>query len=151
MIVLDASVWVSWFLPNDTNHAATVPWMRATLIAATPIVLPSLCPVEVGGALARRADDVLARHAVQLILGYPALRIVSVDDTVMHAATDIAIAVRLRGADAVYVAVAEALRLPLISWDMEHTTRAISRIPVFTPDGAPLPAPPADDEEAGQP
>jgi predicted nucleic acid-binding protein len=44
-----------------------------------------------------------------------------------------ALDLRLRGADAVYVAVAHSLQVPLITWDREQLTRAAGRIAVRTP------------------
>jgi predicted nucleic acid-binding protein len=50
---------------------------------------------------------------------------------------EVAAAYRLRGADAVYVALAEALHAPLVTWDQEQLTRLADLIPVFTPDSGP--------------
>jgi predicted nucleic acid-binding protein len=48
-------------------------------------------------------------------------------------ATALATSLRLRGADAVYVAVADRLSIPLVTWDPEQLTRAGSRIQVRPP------------------
>lgn len=47
--------------------------------------------------------------------------------------SELAIDLRLRGADAVYVAVADQLSLPLVSWDVEQRERAAARVEVIVP------------------
>ncbi len=136
MIVTDASVWVSWFVPQDANHAATVPWLRATIQAAVPMVAPGLLLIEVGGAIAWRVDQETARRTVQLMQQQPYLRLLTLDALGVQRATATAIDLRLKGADAVYVAVAERLGVPLCTWDGEQRTRGGARIPVYTPDNA---------------
>jgi predicted nucleic acid-binding protein len=44
----------------------------------------------------------------------------------------------MRGADAIYAALASTLGVPLVSWDKEHVERASTRVTVYTPDTAPL-------------
>jgi len=137
MIVTDASVWVSWFVPQDVNHATTGPWMREISQTAVPVVDPGLLIVEVGEGIARRVDQMAARRAVQLMQQHPYLRLLTLDAQGVQRATDTAINLRLKGADAIYVAVAERLGAPLISWDNEQLTRATARIPVYTPATVP--------------
>jgi len=56
-----------------------------------------------------------------------------VDDTLGRQAATLAIDLRLRGADAVYVAVAQYFNLPLITWDAEIINRSKNVIQVNTP------------------
>jgi predicted nucleic acid-binding protein len=44
---------------------------------------------------------------------------------------------RCKGADSIYVAVAEHLGVPLISWDGEHNSKATALITMYTPATAP--------------
>ena len=48
----------------------------------------------------------------------------TIDGSVGMRAAEIATHLKLRGADAVYVAVAERLKLPLVTWDGEQRSRA---------------------------
>ena len=89
---------------------------------------------EVAGAISRRTGRArLARRAVEGLLRLPALRLVSVDQRLGEAAAQLAADLRLRGADAVYVATARHLRLPLITWDREQRERAARLIPARAP------------------
>ncbi len=65
----------------------------------------------------------MACSAIQGLLQFSALRLVTVSrDVHLHAAV-LASTLRLRGADSIYVAVADRLRVPLVTWDREHRRR----------------------------
>jgi predicted nucleic acid-binding protein len=88
----------------------------------------------VAGAVARRTGEFrLAKRAVDTLLRLPALRLVAVDGPLARAAAELAARLRLRGADAVYVATAERLDLPLVTWDQDQAVRASRLIPVRAP------------------
>lgn len=97
-------------------------------------IVPTLLLPEVGGALSRRTGDAaLAYRVVGDIVRLPGLRLVNVTQQLGALAAQLAADLRLRGADAVYVAVAQALSLPLVTWDREQLSRAASRVTVRTP------------------
>jgi len=106
----------------------------ARLTSAT-IVSPVLLLSEIGGAIARqtRSPETAAR-ALKFIEGIPGLRLVPVDHRLGRASADLAVTLRLRGADAVYVAVAAHLKIPLVTLDSEQRERAKDLIEVRTPD-----------------
>lgn len=136
-MVIDASVWVSFYLPQDVNHGATVSFIRRVVQNRVLMFAPGLLLVEVGAALARRVDQDAARRAVAQMRRLPYLRLANLDTLGVARATRVAIDCRLRGADAVYVALAQRLVLPLVSWDGEHHTRAGAYITVYIPATAP--------------
>jgi predicted nucleic acid-binding protein len=123
--VVDASVWVSRLVPADAHHAATVDWFARQEEAASLLVVPALMPAEVAGAIARRTrDGRLARRVVERLLRLPTLRLVTLDRRLAERAAVLAADLGLRGADAPYVAVADRLGLPLVTWDREQRERA---------------------------
>ena len=63
----------------------------------------------------------------------PGLRVVSLTHQVGVVATRLAAILSLRGADAVYVALAELLGGSLVTWDQEQLARAARTITVQTP------------------
>jgi predicted nucleic acid-binding protein len=137
MSVVDASVWVSVFLRQDAHHRATRRWLADRLASGEAIVSPVLLLSEVGGAIARQTRSPgTADEALKIIERIPGLRIVPVDHRLGRAAADLAVMLRLRGADAVYVAVAAHLKVPLVTLDAEQRERAKSLIEVRTPDAA---------------
>jgi predicted nucleic acid-binding protein len=124
-IVTDASVWVSRFIDDDVHHEASVSWLRRQIDAATFLVGPTLLLVEVAAAIARRTGDAaLAAAIVEQLEQFPPLRLEPLDDALAAVAVSLAGSLGLRGADAVYVAVARQLGAPLVSWDEEQIRRA---------------------------
>jgi predicted nucleic acid-binding protein len=134
VIVLDASVWVSALRPQDVNHGVSDQWLAQCTGAGNGIVVPTLFLAEVGGAVARRAGaSGLGRQAIADILADTTIQLVAVDHVLAESAARHAADLLLRGADAIYVALAEQLGIPLITWDQEQLTRAASQIAVQTP------------------
>ena len=130
--VVDASVWVSRQSTGDPHHRRTVDWFdrRAGALQIAPILMLP----EVAGALSRitgvpRVGHDLIRHLLRL----PTLRLVPLDAPLGERAALVAAELGLRGADAVYVAVAERLGLPLITWDDDQRRRAARLVVIHRP------------------
>lgn len=133
-MVVDASVWVSRLVPRDVHHAATHEWLEQQVAREGLFVAPVLVLAEVAGAISRRTGRPrLARRAIVVLLRVPGLRLVSIDTRVGRTAARLAADLALRGADAVYVAVADHLSIPLITWDGEQRERATRLIAVRSP------------------
>jgi predicted nucleic acid-binding protein len=133
-MVVDASVIVSRLVPHDTNHEASRHWLTRHIAAGRLVIVPALLLAEVAGAVARRTGRPrLARRAVDAVLRLPGLRLVPVDDMLARTAAGLAGRLRLRGADAIYLAVAASLSLPLVTWDSEQRDRARRLVEVLTP------------------
>jgi len=134
MTVVDASVWVSRLVPQDVHHVQSRSWLEQYTADGNLLVAPVILLPEVAGAVARRTGlSELGQQAIQAILRIPGLRLVTLDSRLGLEAARLAADLRLRGADAVYVAVAHRLRLPLITWDEEQRLRAATAIVVRTP------------------
>jgi predicted nucleic acid-binding protein len=134
VIVLDANVWVSALRPQDVNHNMSDQWLAEWTGAGNGIVVPALFLAEVSGAVSRRAGvSGLGRQVVEDILADSSIHLVAVDQVLAEAASRYAADLLLRGADAVYVALAEKLGVPLVTWDQELVTRAASVVTVQTP------------------
>lgn len=124
-IVTDASVWVARLIPQESKHEACVAWWRNFDASSGRIVVPVLLLAEVGGAISRRTGKpAIARRVVQTLLSAPELTFVPMDRDLGEHAAEIAARLGLRGADAVYVALAHRLGIPLLSLDVEHATKA---------------------------
>jgi predicted nucleic acid-binding protein len=133
-MVVDASVIVSRLVPHDVHHEASRRWLTRHVADGGLVIAPALLLPEVAGAVARRTGEPrLARRAADAVLHLPALRLVPVDDVLAGSAARFAAQLRLRGADAVYIAAAARLRLPLVTWDLEQRDRAARLIEVLIP------------------
>jgi predicted nucleic acid-binding protein len=133
--VIDASVWVSRLVPLDVFHTPSRLWLSKHAAAGGLLVSPVLLPIEVAGAISRRTGErQLAHQALETLMRAPALRIVPLDSRLGRAAAALAADLGLRGADGVYVALARALNLPLLTWDEDQRHRAGHIIAAYTPE-----------------
>lgn len=135
-IVLDASVWVSASIPDDVHHRSTRAWLAAVSSTDT-LVSPALGLLETAGAVSRRTGSpALARRIVAAIERLPNVIIVIPDAELWTLSVESAAARGLRGADAMYVALAHALGFPLATWDADQRKKAEPRVRVITPAAA---------------
>ncbi len=134
-VVVDASVWVSCLVPQDVHHEASRLWFESFTADGGRLVAPILLLPEIAGAISRRtgAPD-LAHQAVRQLQRLRTLRLVALDRRLGQAASQLAADLGLRGADATYVAIADQLKIPLLTWDNEHVEKAGKRIMVRMPE-----------------
>lgn len=134
MTVADASVLVAWFYPADQHHSRSRTWLRRYLLAGGHIYAPVLLQSEVAGALTRRTGNRgIGERAIRWIRQIPELELVPIDTALGERAAVLAVDLQLRGADAVYVAVADLLQVELVTWDQEQITRSNPRISARQP------------------
>jgi predicted nucleic acid-binding protein len=134
VIVLDASVWVSIVLAGDVHRAISRQWARKWLGAGGRMVVPVLFLTEVAGAVSRQSGRaVRGRQASNTILTNSSFQLEVIDRSLAESASRLAADLPLKGSDAIYVALAERLGVPLVTWDNEQLTRAAAVIDVRTP------------------
>ena len=134
-VVVDASVWVSLLSGGDRNHEPTVRWFRRRIEEVGLLVAPILVIAEVAGAVSRvTRSPAVAHRGVATIRRLSAVRLLSVESRLGERAASLAADLRLRGADAVYVAMAERLRVPLITWDAEQRAGASRVVATAAPE-----------------
>jgi predicted nucleic acid-binding protein len=132
-VVIDASVWVSRLYLGDAHHNRAESWFAAQP-ADTLLVAPVIVLAEVASAVARRTGDrTLALDIVARLLASPNLRLEGVDEPMGVLAARLAAEHALRGADAIYVATALRLGLPLVSLDQQQLERARAVVEVVAP------------------
>ena len=132
--VVDASVWVSRLVSADVHHPVSQTWLEAFVGGGGQCVAPVLLLAEVAGAIPRRtAEARLGQAALKMLLRLPALRIVNVERRLGMSAAQLAADLGLRGADAVYVALAQQLKVPLVTWDQEQLDRTSGIITAHQP------------------
>jgi len=137
---VDASVWVSRLVADDVFHAASRRWFTHHALDGGQYAAPSLMLAEVVGAISRRTGQPeLANRALQHLLHLPGLRVVSLDRRLGKAAAQLAGSAGLRGADAVYAALAQHLAIPLVTWDQEIGQRLGAVLTVLKPPQEPIP------------
>ena len=125
MYTLDASVVGRDFDPADPEYAACHELIAQLDRQAVPIIVPRLLLVEVAGLVRRLTrDPIRARLAIDVWRTFTHVQIIPLDDATLDTAAEIAADYALRGADAVYVAVARRHGCTLVSLDREPRERA---------------------------
>ena len=133
--VVDASVWVSWLRPPDINHDVSRIWMEQYIARNGMLVVPALVLIEVAASISRRTGQTIqAQEAVKRLHSISKIQIAPVDSALVQSAVEVAINLQLRAGDAIYVALAHQLNIPLVSWDKEQLQRAESLVSTYTPD-----------------
>jgi len=134
MLTIDANVFISARVRTEVQHAASDQFLDRLVQATVDIFCPTLIVPEVAAAIARPTGSArLANAVVSQIENFPHLSLVGLTQDRARRSADLAILCRLRGPDAVYVALAQEFGTTLITWDAEMLTRGARAVPVLTP------------------
>jgi len=134
MAVLDASVYVALVNAHEKDHARSWAWFERTQAAGEPIVAPVILLAEVAAALSRGLGDLeLAHRVVEQLKGSAAIELLSVTRPMAERAADIAAEHRIRGCDAVYVALADQLDDCLVTLDRQQLERSTAIVTTQRP------------------
>jgi predicted nucleic acid-binding protein len=133
-IVLDASVAVAAVRPNEPDYLAARARVDAILTGRDEVIVPSIFPIEVTSALARRAawpKAKIATYVARLIA--PPCRVMTIGVKRARAISQLAAVTRLRAADAIYVWLAAQEGVLLVSSDAEVLQRGAAVCQVQMP------------------
>ena len=137
LFTLDASVFVGSCHRHEPGHASAVKLLHALRIAGTPLIEPALLPVEVAAALSRTGTDPgLANDYACSLLALPRFTLVPVNEQLARQAAALAAWHHLRGADAVYAAVALLYGADLVTMDREQLQRTPPGLKACKPEAA---------------
>ena len=133
-MTLDANVFIGALTPTGIHFADSLTLLTRIRTEKLNIVCPTLVLPECAGAIIRPTGRrTLAQQALIFMQTLPGIRFVDLTADRARRAADIAISCRLRGADAVYAAVAQEYGTTLITWDQELLTRGAAIVTVLTP------------------
>jgi predicted nucleic acid-binding protein len=124
MFTVDASVHISALNPHEADSAASVQFLDLVQVHEIPVFNPMLLIVEVAAAVARRLSD--PERALELssaLRDLPHQTLVPLDEVLLGHAVALAVAARLRGADAIYAAVAQHYGTTLVTLDNQQLER----------------------------
>jgi len=132
-LTIDASVFVSAARPSERQYPPSYRFLRR--VKGSKIFCPTLVLAECGAAIVRpTGDSLLSARLVNLIKHFPGMTLVPLDLPLALRAAEKAIENRLRGADAVYAAVAEHFDAVLVSWDEEMLERCPESVLAMSPE-----------------
>ncbi len=124
MYTVDASVHISALNPVEAESASSRAFLAQVRQDRSPLYSPTLLAVEVAVALARILGD--EERAVALALAVRSLpnqTLAPLDEALADRSVRLAAAASLRGADAVYAAVAQRYGTQLITLDRQQLER----------------------------
>ena len=134
MYTVDASVFIRDTDPTDPDHEICRMFLEALDAGSIPVIVPNLLLAEVAASVSRtRRDPIRARIAASAIAAFTHIRLVTIDDALAQIAAELAADRALRGADALYAAVALQYGCTLVSLDREQRERAAPVTPTQTP------------------
>lgn len=137
MYTVDASVWVNAFDRREPGHEISRRFLEAVHAQALPVVIPNLLCVEVAGAISRtRNEPARAQEFATAVARLPNVTLLPLVEELAQQAQVLAAENGLRGADAVYAAVALHADCTLVSLDQEHLTRLTAVVPACAPAAA---------------
>jgi predicted nucleic acid-binding protein len=134
MYVVDASVHVADARPQEPRHAEARLLLSRFAQEGWTVAIPTICMAEIAAAISRGAGNPdLARRLVVALGRIPHFEWVAVDERLGQLAADLAAEHRIRGCDAVYVALARQRGATLISLDHQQRERVPPDVIARTP------------------
>ncbi len=137
MLTIDSSVHVSGIVLREPKSRESVHLLDRLKDGTIRVVAPTLVLTEVAASVARitnsATEGLSAAYAMRVFPGHV---LVPIDESLADEAAALAVSCRLRGADAIFAAVALRYRTTLVTLDREQLERLSSVIPVVTPSGA---------------
>jgi predicted nucleic acid-binding protein len=134
-ITIDASVFVAAARPAEPRYLKSRAFIPEAQKANIEVICPTLVLPECGAAIARRTGNpTLALSVVVMIDNWRGLQLIQLTASRARRAAQIASDQRLRGADSIYVAVAEEFATTLVTWDDEMLQRGAALVTTVTPD-----------------
>jgi len=135
LYTIDASVFLNAFNPKEEGHEESKRLLAKFQEVGTPLVVPTLCLVEIAAVIRRASEDTrLAREFASALKRLPHLILVPLDETLTNHAIEIASQHALRGSDAVYVATAWRFGAALVTLDKEQRERGKGVVDTFSPE-----------------
>ena len=146
LYTVDASVFVNAYNVYEEGHADSLRFVDWLQNSGEPMLAPSLLLPEVAASISRvYRDAAMALEFADSLRALTHLTLIPVNDTVAWQATEIAAKYRLRGSDAVYVAVARRYGATLVTLDREQRERAAAVVETLSPaEAVAALSPPAD-------
>ena len=134
MTVVDASVYVAVVHSGDVHHERARAWFRKAVLSGDLLRAPVVLVAETGAAISRGlAEPELAREAIRQLWEQKLIELVPVSRKLSEDAAEIAVESRIRGCDAIYVALAGAFNDRLCTLDRQQLERGASLVETLRP------------------
>jgi predicted nucleic acid-binding protein len=134
MAVIDASVYVALVNAQEDSHINCWTWFQQAQDLGETVSAPVILLAEVAAALSRGLDKpALAYRIVQQLVKAKVIELVPISHTLAEMAAKIAIDHKIRGCDAIYVALAQQIDDYLVTLDEQQLNRSAHLITTRKP------------------
>ena len=134
MFTIDASVHINAMNAEEDGSGESAAFLKHVHNRPWPIFSPTLLLTEVTSAMARKLEDAeQALSMMQAIRNLSGQVWIALDESLAEAAARVAAERRVRGADAVYAAVASRHHTILVTRDRQQLERLKPGLTVMTP------------------
>lgn len=134
MAVIDASVYIALVNAHEREHSSSWTWFEGARAVDESIVAPVILLSEVAAALSRGlGDPTIAHRVVRQLVRSKVIELIPVTVAMAEQAAVIAADYRIRGCDAVYVALADQLSDTLVTLDRQQLDRGAALVAVRSP------------------
>lgn len=124
MFCVDASVFVSAARQQEVHSEKSERFFKKVVDEKSQIFLPEIVISEVASALMRATHDKESTNAfISALRNVPNFVFTPVDRNLADRSVEIILKTELRGADALYVALAVSYGIPLITLDKEQLSK----------------------------
>lgn len=134
MLTIDANVFIAASSPTEKAHADSDLFLSRIRQDKLFLYCPTLLlPEIVSGIIRPTSSVVVAQLTLIGVQNFPLMHWAKLTRARAEAAVQMAESCRLRGADAVYVAVAQEFGTTLVTWDAEVLARGTGAASVLSP------------------
>ena len=133
-LTIDASVLVGALSASEAGQEECAGLLEIVGHDHRPVIVPTLAIVELAAAFSRRSMPAeLVRRLTDRVRSLPALTLVPLDQALMEECVEAALSTTMRGADAVYVAVAQRYGATLVTTDEQQLRRVPAGLEALSP------------------
>lgn len=134
MSVVDASVYIAINKDDEPGHEASIQWMLNMRASGEKVYAPYIFLAEVCAAISRiTGDPVEAEAILKRLINSAVITLIPITESLAVRAAEIGIDQKIRGCDAIYVAVAEQLGETLVTLDKQQHDRGAAVVPTIMP------------------
>jgi predicted nucleic acid-binding protein len=134
MAVIDASVYIALINAHEKDHTRCWVWFERAKADQQRILAPAILLAEVAAALSRGVGNFeLAHRVVGQLKHSSVIELLPVTVTLADRAATVAADHRVRGCDAVYIALADELGEHLITLDRQQIDRGAAIVNAYEP------------------
>ncbi|NJN17252.1 MAG: type II toxin-antitoxin system VapC family toxin [Oscillochloris sp.] len=135
MYTIDANIYARDIDPNDPQYVSCHTLIERLRQGDVRVIVPTLLLAELAASISRvRRDPLRARITIDALQALPFMEFIDLDRSLGQEAAEIAADRAVKGADAVYIAVARRYGCTLVTLDQEQAKRAALIVQVMTPD-----------------